>query len=56
MRPESDEGEASVAWRLRLEGVARDIDSGLAPEQRGEELTQLRETIAALLAPATTAR
>lgn len=51
MEPESRDGEAMVAWRLRLEGVAREIDAGFAPEQRGEALTHLRDVIAGILAP-----
>jgi MoxR-like ATPase len=50
-RPEGSEGEEAIAWRLRLEGVAREIDAGFAPEQRSEDLAAVRDEIAAILEP-----
>lgn len=52
----SGDGEESIAWRLRLEGVAREIDAAFAPEQRTEELSAVREAIAGILTPATAAQ
>lgn len=42
---EPADGEAKGAWRLKLEGVLREIDAGLAPEQRSAELERVREAI-----------
>jgi len=42
---EADAAEEKAAWRLKLEGVLREIDAGLAPEQRSEELEKMREAI-----------
>jgi len=39
------------AWRLKLEGILREIDAGLAPEQMNEELTGVRAAIGKLLDP-----
>lgn len=50
-RPVGD-GEDAIAWRLRLEGVAREIDAGFAVEQRPPELARLRDDLAVILAPA----
>jgi MoxR-like ATPase len=36
-------------WRYRLEGIAREIDGGFAPEQRTPELSDVRTRVAALL-------
>lgn len=47
-KPDGD-GEALVAWRLRVEGIAREIDAGFAPEQRTAELAALRDEIVAVL-------
>lgn len=47
--PATGDGEEAIAWRLRLEGVAREIDAGFAPEQRTEELNGVRTAIAAIL-------
>jgi MoxR-like ATPase len=43
-RPEGDE-ESLEAWRLKLEGVAREIDAGFAKEVRSEALEGLRRRI-----------
>jgi len=47
---EADAAEEKAAWRLKLEGVLREIDAGLAPEQRSEELEKVREAIGKNLA------
>lgn len=39
------------AWRLKLEGILREIDAGLAPEQMNEELTGVRAAIVKVLDP-----
>jgi MoxR-like ATPase len=45
-RPGTDApAEAAEAWRLKLEGVAREIDAGFAPEALPEDLRQLRASI-----------
>jgi MoxR-like ATPase len=46
-RPEGD-AAAQQAWRLRLEGVAREIDAGFAASALPPELRELREKIVAL--------
>lgn len=47
-RPENADTEA---WRLRLEGVAREIDAGFDAERLPERLGELRRRIAEALAP-----
>jgi MoxR-like ATPase len=42
-------GERDHAWRLKLEGVAREIDAGFAPEALPEELGTVRENIVSAL-------
>ncbi|MGE6757186.1 AAA family ATPase [Corallococcus interemptor] len=46
-RPVDAEGVA--AWRLKLEGVAREMDAGFAPEALPENLRELRGAVAAVL-------
>ncbi|MCY1046655.1 AAA family ATPase [Corallococcus sp. bb12-1] len=46
-RPEDPEGLA--AWRLKLEGVAREMDAGFAPEALPDALRALRGEVAAVL-------
>jgi MoxR-like ATPase len=46
-RPGSDEG--MEAWRLKLEGVAREIDAGFAPDHRPSDLAEVRSQIVAAL-------
>ena len=46
-RPVDAEGVA--AWRLKLEGVAREMDAGFAPEALPETLRELRGAVAAVL-------
>ncbi|RYE92460.1 MAG: AAA family ATPase [Myxococcales bacterium] len=40
---------ASDAWRLRLEGVMREIDAGFTPERRPADLAELRVEVARVL-------
>jgi MoxR-like ATPase len=49
---EPSELEEKRAWRLKLEGIAREIDAGLAPEQHSEELSAIRASIIKVLEPA----
>ncbi|NPC74251.1 AAA domain-containing protein [Corallococcus exiguus] len=42
--------DAVAAWRLKLEGVAREMDAGFAPEALPETLRALRGAVAAVLA------
>ena len=44
-RPERGDPAALEAWLLKLEGVAREMDAGFAPEQLPEALKALREEI-----------
>lgn len=39
------EGEAAEAWRLRLEGVAREIDAGFVADRMPDELRALRTDV-----------
>jgi MoxR-like ATPase len=48
--PESDP-RAQERWRYRVEGIAREIDSGFAPEQLTPELAEIRTRVAQVLAP-----
>ncbi|NOK16922.1 AAA family ATPase [Corallococcus carmarthensis] len=43
------EADAVAAWRLKLEGVAREMDAGFAPEALPETLRALRGAVAAVL-------
>ncbi len=43
--PQTEDGAALEAWRLKLEGVAREMDAGFSPEQMPEALKSLRERI-----------
>ena len=45
------QGEARVAWQLRVEGLLREIDAGFPQNARPEPLPGLRERLRALLAP-----
>jgi len=40
------------AWRLKLEGIVREIDASLAPEQMDHELSAVRSAILKILQPA----
>ncbi|RKH64785.1 AAA family ATPase [Corallococcus interemptor] len=51
-RPVDAEGVA--AWRLKLEGVAREMDAGFAPEALPQALRELRGAVAAVLEEAST--
>jgi MoxR-like ATPase len=44
-QPEGDDAEAISGWRLKLEGVAREIDAGFTVEQMPEALAQVRALI-----------
>jgi MoxR-like ATPase len=48
-KPEGD-GDAREAWRLRLEGIAREIDAGFAKPQLPEGLAALRARLVDALA------
>jgi MoxR-like ATPase len=50
-RPESDDALAVDAWRLRLEGIAREIDAGFTSETLPTDLAAVREQIVVLLQP-----
>ncbi|MBN9681012.1 MULTISPECIES: AAA family ATPase [unclassified Corallococcus] len=53
-RPVEGDVDAVAAWRLKLEGVAREMDAGFAPEALPETLRALRGAVAAVLAEAST--
>lgn len=48
-RPETNDLEQQRAWRLKLEGLAREIDAGFTPEQMPPDLIELRVRIIELL-------
>jgi MoxR-like ATPase len=54
-RPADADPEALASWRLKLEGVARELDAGFAPEALPEELRAVREELRAVLSPVATA-
>lgn len=54
--PANGDGAALESWRLRLEGVARDIDAAFGPETLTPELAELRTRVVAALAPAAEAQ
>lgn len=43
------EATEAHAWRLKLEGIVREIDASLAPEHRSSELTNVRDSIMKVL-------
>jgi MoxR-like ATPase len=45
------EAEEKLAWRLKLEGIIREIDAGLAQEQLNNEVSSVRASIIAALNP-----
>ena len=49
-RPGEGDAEALASWRLKLEGVAREMDAGFAPEALPEELRAVREELRVALA------
>ncbi|NOJ94500.1 AAA domain-containing protein [Corallococcus coralloides] len=53
-RPVEGHVDAVAAWRLKLEGVAREMDAGFAPEALPETLRALRGAVAAVLEEAST--
>ena len=48
-RPVNSDGEQNRAWRLQLEGIAREIDAGFTPEHMPAELIELRVRIIEVL-------
>ena len=48
-RPAGSDEEQNRAWRLQLEGIAREIDAGFTPEQMPAELIELRVRIIEVL-------
>ncbi|HEX8441254.1 AAA family ATPase [Archangium sp.] len=51
-RPSDADAEALASWRLKLEGVAREMDAGFAPEALPPELRAVREELRAALSQA----
>jgi MoxR-like ATPase len=51
-RPADSDVEALAAWRLKLEGVAREMDAGFSPDALPEELRTLRARLTGALSPA----
>jgi MoxR-like ATPase len=49
-RPTDGDAEALAAWRLKLEGVAREMDASFAPETLTGDLKALRGEVSAALA------
>ena len=47
--PSDDGPEAGAEWRLRLEGILREIDAGFAPEAMPPELADMRARLVAAL-------
>jgi MoxR-like ATPase len=54
--PAEGAGAERPAWRLKLEGVAREMDAGFAPEALPPELRALRDEVRAVLERETPAR
>ena len=48
-RPANSDGEQHRAWRLQLEGIAREIDAGFTPDHMPAELIELRVRIIEVL-------
>lgn len=48
-RPANSDGEQDLAWRLQLEGIAREIDAGFTPDHMPAELIELRVRIIEVL-------
>ncbi len=51
-RPETTEAGPLAVWRLKLEGIIREIDAGFAPETLPPDLATVRTQIAHILSPA----
>jgi MoxR-like ATPase len=47
--PSDDGAEAAAEWRLRLEGILREIDAGFAPEATPPELADIRARLVSAL-------
>jgi MoxR-like ATPase len=50
-RPDETDTAAQQAWRLRLEGIAREIDAGFATDTLPDDLRMMRAQIVDELAP-----
>jgi MoxR-like ATPase len=48
-RPADSDEDQNRAWRLQLEGIAREIDAGFTPEQMPADLIELRVRIIEVL-------
>ena len=48
-RPANADDEQNGAWRLQLEGIAREIDAGFTPDHMPAELIELRVRIIEVL-------
>jgi len=48
-QPDENDLEQRRSWRLKLEGVAREIDAGFTPDQMPQDLIELRVQIIAIL-------
>jgi MoxR-like ATPase len=46
---EPSEQNERHAWRLKLEGIVREMDASLAPEQMSDELSAVRNSIIKIL-------
>ncbi len=51
-RPETPEVGPLAVWRLKLEGIVREIDAGFVPESLPPDLAAVRTEIAHILSPA----
>jgi MoxR-like ATPase len=50
-RPETAEVGPLAVWRLKLEGIVREIDAGFVPESLPTDLAAVRTQIAHILSP-----
>jgi MoxR-like ATPase len=46
--PPADDPAACLAWQLRLEGIAREIDAGFTADQLPPDLADVRARIVSL--------
>jgi MoxR-like ATPase len=53
-RPDGNDPELERGWRLRLEGIAREIDAGFSPTNLPQDLADVRRAIVEALAGAST--
>jgi MoxR-like ATPase len=54
-RPASEDADATENWRLKLEGIVREIDAGFAPEAMPAALAEVRGQIAVVVSEASAA-